>query len=175
MLPIIAVLAISTALLLFWLAARQQKAAGLPGGRIIYADTSEWQPVEKPLYDPLLGITGKPDYLIQKGKQVIPVEVKSSRVMASPYDSHIFQLAAYCYLVERETGIRPKYGILHYPKRTFRIEYTSQLEDSLLELIAEIRYQERRTVVNRSHEEPRRCAACGYRKECKQTLTDERR
>ncbi len=172
MLPIIAILAVITALLLFWLSARKQKTAGLPGGRIIYADTGDWQPVEKPLYDPILGLTGKPDYLVKKGKQIIPVEVKSSRVMASPYDSHIFQLAAYCYLVERETGIRPQYGILHYPKRTFRVDYTPKLEDALLELIADIRYQERRTVVNRSHEDPRRCAACGYRKECKQSLVE---
>ena len=170
MLPIIAILAVITALLLFWLAARRQKAAGLPGGKVIYADTSGWQPVEKPLYDPILGLTGKPDYLVKQGRQIIPVEVKSSRVTASPYDSHIFQLAAYCYLVERETGTRPKYGILHYPKRTFRVDYTPELEDALLELISEIRYQERRTTVNRSHEEPRRCAACGYRKTCKQSL-----
>jgi len=88
MLPIIAILAVITALLLFWLSARKQKTAGLPGGRVIYADTSGWQPVEKPLYDPILGLTGKPDYLVKKGKQIIPVEVKSSRVMASPYDSH---------------------------------------------------------------------------------------
>src|SRR5512143_3917371 len=86
---------ILTALVLFWLAARRRKAAGLPAGRIIYADTSSWGPVEEPLYDPTLGLTGRPDYIVQQGERWIPVEVKSSRVSEAPFDSHIFQLAAY--------------------------------------------------------------------------------
>ena len=158
------------AILLFWQANRQRKSAGLPGGKVIYSDTKDWGPVEKPFYDPMLGLTGKPDYVVKKGNQIIPVEVKSSRVTGSPYDSHIYQLAAYCYLVEQETGTRPQYGILHYPTHTFRVDYTSELETALLELISEIRYQERRTVVNRSHEAPRRCASCGYQETCNQSL-----
>ena len=118
----------------------------------------------------MLGLTGKPDYVVKKGNQLIPVEVKSSQVGSSPYDSHIYQLAAYCYLVEQETGTRPKYGILHYPAHTFRVDYSSALEIALLELISEIRYQERRTIVNRSHEEQKRCVSCGYEQICTQSL-----
>jgi len=158
------------ALILFWQANRQRKFAGLPGGKVVYSDTKDWGPVEKPFYDPMLGLTGKPDYVVQNGDQLIPIEVKSSRVTGSPYDAHIYQLAAYCYLVECETGKRPQYGILHYPTRTFRVDYTEELETALLELIAEIRYQERRTVVNRSHEAPQRCAHCGYQETCTQSL-----
>ena len=165
-----AIITFVIALLLFWQAARQRKSAGLPGGKVIYADMRSWGPAEKSFYDPLLGLTGKPDYLIEKGKQIIPVEVKSSRIDASPYDSHIYQLAAYCYLVERETKIRPSYGVLHYPNRTFRIDYTAKLEEALLELIAEMRYQERRTIVHRSHEAPQRCASCGFEESCNQSL-----
>jgi CRISPR-associated exonuclease Cas4 len=158
------------ALIFFWQAKRQRKSAGLPGGKVIYSDTRDWGPVDKPLYDPMLGLTGKPDYVIQKGSQLIPVELKSSQVKGSPYDAHIYQLAAYCYLVDRETGKRPQYGILHYPTRTFRVDYTEELETALLKLLAEIRYQERRTVVNRSHEAPQRCARCGYQESCTQSL-----
>ena len=158
------------ALLLFWQSARQRKSSGLPGGQVIYSDTRNWGPVEKPFYDSLLGLTGRPDYLVKKGRQLIPVEVKSSRIDNSPYDSHIFQLAAYCYLVERESGIRPGYGILHYPNRTFRIDYTPALENAFLELVSEMRYQERRTVINRSHEEIKRCLGCGFEKSCTQSL-----
>jgi CRISPR-associated exonuclease Cas4 len=167
---IAAVALLFLALILFWQANRQQKSAGMPGGKIIYSDTKDWGTVEKPLYDPMLGLTGKPDYIVNKGKQLIPVEVKSSHVAGSPYDSHIYQLAAYCYLIEKETGNRPNYGILHYPSRTFRVDYTPDLESALLELISEIRYQERRTEVNRSHEAPQRCASCGYQENCKQSL-----
>ena len=158
------------ALVLFWQSARQRSSAGLPGGQVIYSDTRAWGEVEKPFYDPMTGLTGKPDYVVKKGNQLMPVEVKSSQVTDSPYDSHIYQLAAYCYLIEQETGTRPQYGILHYPARTFRIDYTPKLETALLELISEIRYQERRTVVNRSHETPRRCASCGFQETCKQSL-----
>ena len=166
----LAVTLLVLALFLFWQANRQRKSAGLPGGKVIYSDMNSWGAVDKPFYDPLVGLTGKPDYVIKKGKRMIPVEVKSSRVSGSPYDLHIYQLAAYCYLVDQETGIRPQYGILHYPSRTFRIDYTQELETALLKLLSEIRYQERRSVVSRSHETPQRCGSCGFQETCQQSL-----
>ncbi|MCJ7700317.1 MAG: hypothetical protein MUO62_01935, partial [Anaerolineales bacterium] len=48
-------------LFLLWQATRQRKTTGLPGGQIIYADTSKWDPLEKPLYDSQVGLSGKPD------------------------------------------------------------------------------------------------------------------
>jgi len=168
---ILAILLGLLALVLFWQASRQRASTGLPGGRVIYADPSQWGPVEKPLYDPKTGLTGKPDYLVQKAnRQVIPVEVKTGRAPAAPHDSHIFQLAAYCYLVEQSLGTRPPYGIIHYPQRTFAIDYTSDLENALLDLLAEIRIQDRRSETARSHDQPGRCAACGFRSVCDQRL-----
>ena len=155
---------------LFWIANRQRISSGLPGGKVIYSDTKSWGTVDKPFYDPFLGLTGKPDYIVKKGNHIIPIEVKSSRVSSAPYDSHIYQLAAYCYLIEKETHQRPPYGILHYPTRTFRVDYTSDLENELLELLSEIRYQDRRTAVNRSHEAPQRCKSCGFQETCQQSL-----
>ena len=67
MLPL-AVLLILFSIVLFWLATRQQKIAGLPAGRVIYSDTSRWAAVEKPLYDAVLGLAGKPDYLVETGE-----------------------------------------------------------------------------------------------------------
>jgi len=156
--------------ILFWLARRQQKASGLPAGRVIYADTHGWGAVEQPLYDADLGLVGKPDYLVEQNQQVIPVEVKSSRISAVPYDAHIFQLAAYCLLVQRQYGKRPAYGILHYPHRTFAIDYTPELENRLLALLAEMRAQERRPEISRSHESAARCSRCGFRTICDQRL-----
>jgi len=158
------------ALLLLWLSARRQMEAGLPGGRVIYTDTRGWGPVEKPLYDPGLGLTGKPDYLVEKGSQIIPVEVKSSRVVDAPYDSHIYQLAAYCLLVQRTLGSRPPYGILRYNNRTFAIDYTPQLETALIELLNEMRVSGEHKEQDRSHNSPERCARCGYRSTCDQAL-----
>lgn len=167
---VLGLLLLGLALLLFWQASRSQRRLGLPSGRIIYSDTSRWRPVEQPLYDPALGLTGRPDYIIEQGGQLIPVEVKSSRVAAVPYDSHIFQLAAYCLLIERSTGKRPPYGILHYPNHTFAVDYTPALEQELLHLLDEVRQQEKRKEVPRSHQEPGRCRSCGFRQICDQRL-----
>jgi CRISPR-associated exonuclease Cas4 len=166
-----AVLLIFLAILVFWQTSRRQKSIGLPSGRVIYADTRLWGALEQPLYDADLGLTGKPDYLVEEKGQVIPVEVKSSQVTAAPYDAHIFQLAAYCLLVQRHYGKRPPYGILHYPNRTFAIDYTAQLEAALLELLDEMRQKERVKELARSHEAPARCARCGFRSVCDQKLT----
>ncbi|NLG99077.1 MAG: CRISPR-associated protein Cas4 [Chloroflexi bacterium] len=165
-----AVLLFIAALVIFRSAGKQRQLSGLPSGRIIYSDTDRWKKVEKPLYDPVYGLTGKPDYLVEDRGAIIPVEVKSSRAPSLPYDSHVFQLAAYCLLVEQAYGERPPYGILRYRDRTFSIDYTPELEQELHALLKEIRGEERQDEVDRSHHEPARCARCGYRSICDQRL-----
>lgn len=167
---ILAFLIFILALVLFWQASRRQRAIGLPAGRVIYSDTRAWGPVEQPLYDAELGLVGKPDYLVETGGQIIPVEVKSSPVTTAPYDAHIFQLAAYCLLVQRHYSKRPAYGILHYPNRTFAIDFTISLEKQLLELLEEMHAQERRKELPRTHDSAARCSRCGFRAICNQRL-----
>src|SRR5512140_1105220 len=157
-------------LVLLWQSNRQRRQAGLPGGRVVYTDTRAWDKLEKPLYDHNLGLTGKPDYLVEHDGHLIPVEVKTGRTPEAPYDSHIFQVAAYCLLVEKTYGKRPPYGLIHYPHRDFAVDYTQQLESALLEQLAEMRRDDMRRDVPRSHEEPMRCRNCGFRKVCDQKL-----
>lgn len=159
------------ALFLLWQSGRTRRAAGLPGGRVIYTDTRAWGKTDKPLYAPGLALTGKPDYLVEQNGKIIPVEVKSGRAPQHPYDSHIYQLASYCLLVEKTYGKRPPYGIIHYPDRDFAIDYTPELENALLEILAEMRRDERREDVARSHESRARCAGCGYRPDCEESLS----
>jgi len=166
----LAVILIILALALLWRTRQQEKQIGIPSGRIIYSDTRRWGEVEKAIYNAEYGLTGKPDYLVKKGRQLIPIEVKSSQVSAAPYDAHIFQLAAYCLLVEGQFGQRPIYGILHYPNRTFAIDYTTELETSLCNLLVEIRSMDRKKEVHRSHNSISRCSKCGYRHLCEQRL-----
>ena len=158
------------AFVLFFISGRQRRASGLPGGRVIYTDTHVWGKVEKPLFDKDLGLTGKPDYLVERNGRIIPIEVKTGRTPEAPYDSHIFQVAAYCYLVHKSTGKRPPYGILHYPGRDFAVDYTPQLENALLDLIANMRIDELRAEVMRSHADEQRCRHCGFRNGCDQRL-----
>jgi CRISPR-associated exonuclease Cas4 len=158
------------AVILFWQSGRQRREAGLPGGRVIYTDTDGWGKVERPLYNKALNLTGKPDYLVRQGKTVIPVEVKSGRAPQSPYDSHIFQLASYCLLVEKTYGKRPPYGIIHYQDRDFAIDYTPELEFALMDLLAEMQRDVYREEINRSHGQAARCAGCGFHEICDQSL-----
>lgn len=158
------------AILLFWISNRQRKSAGLPGGRVIYTDTRGWGKVEQPLFYAGLGLTGKPDYLVENNGQIIPVEVKSGRAPEAPYDSHIFQLASYCLLVEKTYGRRPPYGIIHYNDRDFAVDYTEELESKLLDILTEMKRDIHKADVPRSHEQASRCARCGYRKVCDQRL-----
>jgi CRISPR-associated exonuclease Cas4 len=166
----LALLLLLFALLLFWQARKRRTETGLPAGRVIYSDTRGWGKPEQALYDAELGLAGKPDYLVEQNGQIIPVEVKSRRVEDAPYDSHVYQLAAYCLLVQRCLGKRPAYGILKYANRTFAIDYTADLERSLLALLAEMRAQERKKDTPRSHEQGARCKACGFRSICDQRL-----
>ena len=165
-----ALILLAVALLLFWQSDKKRKQTGLPGGRVIYTDTRGWGTVDKPFYDPKLRLTGKPDYLVERGGQIIPVEVKSGQAPKAPYDSHIYQLASYCLLVERKMGRRPPYGIIHYENRDFAIDYTSELEASLLEILDKMRRDERSPDVACSHTSAARCRGCGYREICSQRL-----
>lgn len=158
------------ALFFFRKSATQRKEAGLPGGRIIYTDTRGWGKVEKPLFYPAMDLTGKPDYLVEQNGKIIPVEVKSGRAPEAPYDSHIYQLAAYCLLVEKTYHTRPPYGIIHYENRDFAVDYTRELENALVDLLVEIQRDTHKKNVPRSHEQPARCAKCGYRNVCDERL-----
>ena len=168
---LIALLLIIFGLLVFWLGRRSQAEAGLPIGRVIYSDTSRWQSTEKPLFSHLHRLTGKPDYLVQHGRDIIPVEVKSSPAPnAGPRRSHVLQLAAYCLLLEEAYRQRPKYGIVKYADRMFAVDYTDALRTELLEVIAAMRDDLARGGAERSHAEAARCARCGYRHACTERL-----
>ena len=157
-------------LVIFLLVRCQRQETGLPGGRVIYSDTRAWNAVEDPLYAADLQLVGKPDYLIQNSQGIIPVEVKSSRVGETPYDSHIYQLAAYCLLVKTVFGKRPRFGILHYSNRTFAIDYSPELETTLLALLEEIRQAAPHKEIHRSHASAERCRGCGYRPICDEAV-----
>lgn len=146
-------------------------ATGLPAGDVIYSDSGDWFTNDEVLAAPNLRLSGKPDYLVQqRDGMVIPVEVKSSVAPAQPYESHLLQLAAYCALVEATYGIRPSHGIIQYRDQAFAVDYTYDLEEDLLDIIADMRQDMVVANVNRSHNDWNRCARCGLRGSCEQRL-----
>jgi CRISPR-associated exonuclease Cas4 len=166
----LSILSILLAVISFFLSSRQRRKAGIPAGRVIFTDSSKWGRVEKPLYDPELRLTGKPDYLVKHGKQVIPIEVKSGRAPHQPPEWHVYQLAAYCVLVEHEFGSRPPHGILHYVNRTLAIDFTPALKAAISSTIREMQKRTSHIQVERSHHDHYRCLHCGYRSICDQAL-----
>ena len=174
----------------WWAARRGARRVSLPEGRLIYSDTGapvgriapitlneRGERQEKPLLSHRHGLTGRPDYLVRTDEGIVPVEAKSTNCPANgvPYESHLMQLASYCLLVEEATGERVPFGVVRYRDRQLRVDYTDELRENLLELLAEIRAARAADEVHRSHDEAARCAPCRYREMCDESLADRSR
>ncbi len=170
----IALLLALAGLLVLWWSGRTRQATGLPAGRVIYADTSQWRRAEAPIISQRWGLVGRPDYLVTHGRETIPVEVKSGRCPTQSYDSHLLQLAAYCLLVEDWTGRCPSRGLLHYDDATVEVPFDDALRQALLDTLADMRRAAMRADVARSHDDSARCRGCGLRHACDQSLASPR-
>jgi len=166
-------------------AGREAARSGLPAGKVLYNDAgkpvgrlaptvvgAEGVRQERPLLSKALGLVGRPDYLIETDGGIVPVEIKSAASPAGgrPYDSHVAQLAAYCLLVEDVLGETVPYGLIRYRDGEARVEFTDELRESALALIEEMRAASDADDVHRSHDEARRCAGCGMRDVCTESL-----
>ena len=171
LLAFIAMILLAGSWLALLYAHRQRRASGLPAGRVIYADTGDWRPLEKPLYSAAFNLVGRPDYLVSTRAGAVPVEVKSGGAPAQPYASHVLQLAAYCLLVEEAQGKSPSHGLIRYRERTFRVDYTAALRREMLSVMETMRRDLTQAEAPRNHCEPRRCAVCGYRHVCDDCLS----
>ncbi|WP_298816949.1 CRISPR-associated protein Cas4 [Chloroflexus sp.] len=147
-----------------------RRRSGLPWARVVAADTGLRRIPERPLFSARLGLTGKPDYILQHGQTLIPVEVKPNRRASQPYHSDLLQLAAYLVLLEEITGVAPPYGLLRYADETFQLRYTSAVREEVLTTLAEMRALLTATDVARSHDEVARCRGCGFRSRCDDAL-----
>lgn len=157
------------ALLLGLWAVRLRRTTGLPWAPVLYQDTGGYAP-EKPLIARRLGLVGKPDYVLELRGRTIPVELKPGRRTNRPYESDLMQLAAYCVLIEETSGEAPPYGLLRYAERSFRLDYTERIRDEVLALLDEMRTLLEEPDCERSHDEARRCAGCGFFEQCDQAL-----
>ncbi len=164
-------LLLGLALFFVFRAQQLQTKSGLPDGKIIYTDAEAWFPNSEPLYDTELKLVGKPDYLIEQDDgAIVPVELKSGMAPVQPHEGHVLQVAAYCWLVERNYGIRPYYGIIQYQDRAFAVDYTGDLEADLLDVLAEMRQDMFAHQVDRDHNQQAKCTHCGVRNQCDQRL-----
>ncbi len=148
-----------------------RRQTGMPIGRVVYSDTGQRRELVEPLYSRDLRLAGKPDYLVELPEgDLVPMEVKSGRAPERPHEGHVMQLIAYCALVEDDLGERPPYGLLRYADRTFAVDYTADLEEKLVDLLADMRHDLGEGNVGRSHELPAKCTACGVRHACQDQI-----
>ena len=139
---------------------------GLPSGDVIYDDLSHDGTPVRPFCSSKYDLAGKPDLILRRGDQMIPVELKSTPGPERPYPSHVLQLAAYCLLIEENYGIRPEYGILRYRDREFDVPFDEKTEDRLLSLISRMRVEDPEKSLPPVCSQPWKCRHCGYADIC---------
>jgi CRISPR-associated exonuclease Cas4 len=166
----LAVVLIALAAAALIMALRTRARTGLPWAPIIADDAGAGRVLERPLVARRYGLSGKPDYIIERGGRQIPVEVKPGRHAPQPYDSDLMQLAAYCLLLEETSGHAPPYGILRYAENSFRLPYTPEVRAELLAILDEMRELLDAADADRSHNDSRRCAGCGFAEQCEESL-----
>ena len=159
------------AVLVWFRANRELARRGIPEGRIVSQDAGRRHKVHRPLVSLRYGLVGKPDYLIETRDGPVPVEIKSrNSPRVGLRESDVAQLTGYCVLVEEVTGTAPPHGIVEYSDRHWRIEYTPQARRELLQVVNDIRESPEWGSIHRSHNQPARCRACGFRNVCEERL-----
>lgn len=143
------------------------KASGLAPGELAYSDLDK--PAET-LRSARYDLTGRPDYIVRRSGEFIPVEVKTGRTPSTPHESHLMQLGVYCILVEEKYGASPKCGMLQYPERTFEVDFTPEFRDKVLETSLRMRLAEMTGNVHRNHNQPGKCRGCSRRDACPERL-----
>ncbi len=137
---------------------------GVPTGEIEYSDK-----IRAPSYfSEKYMLSGKPDYVIRKGEDYIPVEIKTGRVPKGPFFSHIVQVLGYCLLIEEKYGKAPPYGILEYADHVqHKIDYDEKGKELVLSRLKEMNEMlagEKKPY--RNHKRRGKCMSCSRRDSC---------
>ena len=108
----------------------QRTAAALNlSGDVLYSDGDTTADV---LVSNAHRLVGKPDYILERDSELIPVERKSRKLStAGAYEGEILQLAAYCLLVEEHYGRPVLTGRLLYQNRSVDVPFDEHLRTKL--------------------------------------------
>ena len=116
-----------------------------------------------------LGLIGRPDRIVKRGKYFIPEDKK---LTARLFDNHRAQMGVYLILVENHYRIRPPYGIIVLANgKRKKIPNTAKLRAWVLDINANIRRH--RFTPNEPLKPvttPAKCRGCGQRNNCEQRL-----
>lgn len=132
-------------------------------GKITYSDLNK---PAKSFFSKKYRISGKPDYIIQKKDKYIPVELKTGRYI-TPQKNHVFQLAAYCHLLEENYGVFVPYGVLVYNNQNeYKIPFDPKIRFELENTIKKMRTSLKNKKITRNHNDIHRCLNCSMKKYC---------
>ncbi len=145
-----------------------KKTHAIQEGTITYTDLNI---PAKPFFSARQRISGKPDYITKTKNRYIPVEVKTGN-HHEPQQHHIFQLAAYCHLLEEHYNDFVPYGILVYydTAKQFAIPFNPKLRFELESTIKQMRTVLTTGMLKRNHQDAHRCAHCSLRAHCQMNM-----
>ena len=123
----------------------------------------------KPLFSRSYRVAGKPDYIVKENNHYIPIELKSGSY-SSPQKNHMFQLAAYCQLLEDTYGTFVPYGMLVYNDSDYKIPFDPKLRFELESVIKTMRSSLKTGDVVLNHNDSNKCRFCSMRTYCDNKL-----
>ena len=135
-------------------------------GTITYIDDLNNAPL---LVDEELCIRGRPDYIIFRDGEHIPVEEKTGRTPQGPYFSHIMQMAAYIILVQQNMGKSTK-GLIKYEYVDHEIVLDGKTKKTFIEIRNRLDDAIRSGIVHRNHNRAGKCKGCSRREDCPENL-----
>ena len=136
----------------------------IQAGKITYSDLNT---PAKPLFSKRYRISGKPDYIVKRNDHYFPVEIKTGNHY-EPKKNHIFQLAAYCQILEENYGSFIPYGILVYSdtSQQFKIPFNPKIRFELESTVSKMRKSLKTGKIKRNHNDSKRCKSCSMRTYC---------
>jgi CRISPR-associated exonuclease Cas4 len=145
-----------------------KKKFNLLKGKITYSDLNK---PGKPLYSKRYRISGKPDYVINTDGKLIPVEIKTG-FHQYPQQNHIFQLAAYCQILEDNFNCFIPFGLLIYndSSKKFKIRYDPKMRYDLESTLAQMRHIRKLDDLTRNHNDLKKCKKCSMRVYCSKKI-----
>lgn len=133
-------------------------------GKMVYSDLAV---PGKSFFSKRYRISGKPDYIVRRKNSYIPVEIKSGS-HSSPLRNHVFQLAAYCQLVEENYGVFVPYGILVYSDGDcFNIPFDPHVRFELEKIVNEMRMTIKKGRINLLDRDSSKCRNCSMKDYCR--------
>ncbi|MDI6603626.1 MAG: CRISPR-associated protein Cas4 [Thermoanaerobacteraceae bacterium] len=127
---------------------QMNRVIGFKRAKLLYIDKQEEVKRRNVIYGKLLrsekyGISGKPDYIYELGSELIPLELKSTKVDDnSPLFKDVMQLAAYFLIIEEVFGKKVIRGRIIYQNTMFEIYNRKKVRKDLMKIIKNMRLME---------------------------------